>query len=191
MVSITDYERVREREDSAVLEPLRVSDIATTGQLLVAFEDEPMGEALQRLAVRQVNKLPVVSRQDPQRVVGVVRRRDIIKAYNIALARRMSHPGAPTSVHLQPTDQAEFLEVELLKESPAVGVSLASLGARLPHDCVIVAIRRHGTLLIPHGDTVLQTGDLLTAFLRHSDESALRHCLLGDARGEAMQTQTP
>lgn len=191
MVSITDYERVREREDSAVLERLRVSDIATTGQLLVAFEDEPMGEALQRLAVRQVNKLPVVSRQDPQRVVGVVRRRDIIKAYNIALARRMSHPGAPTSVHLQPTDQAEFLEVELLKESPAVGVSLASLGARLPHDCVIVAIRRHGTLLIPHGDTVLQTGDLLTAFLRHSDESALRHCLLGDARGEAMQTQTP
>lgn len=187
MVSITDYERVQESEEPAVLERLRVADIASTGQLLIAFEDEPMGDALQRLAVRQVNKLPVVSRQDPDRVVGVIRRRDIIKAYNMALARRMSHPGAPTSVRLLPADQAEFLEVEIPEDSPAAGRSLASLGARLPHDCVIVALRRHGTLLIPHGDTTLQEGDLLTAFLRHGDESELRRCLLGEGNGEAPQ----
>lgn len=187
MVSISDYERVKESESHALLERLCVADIATTGQLLLAFDDEPMGEALQRLAVREVNKLPVVSRQDPQRIIGVVRRRDIIKAYNIALARRMSHPGAPTSVQLQPTDQAEFLEIELQNDSPSIGVSLASLGGHLPHDSVIVAIRRHGTLLIPHGDTILQSGDLITAFLRHSDENELRRCLLGDARGEVRQ----
>ena len=190
MVSISDYDRVLEREDAAIVEQLNVGKIATTGQLLVAYEDEPMGDALHRLAVRQVNKLPVVSREDPRRVVGVIRRRDIIKAYNLALARRMSHPGAPTSVRLQPTDEAEFLEIELQPGSPAVGRALASLGAHLPHDCVIVAVRRHGPLLIPHGDTTLQPGDIVTAFLRQHDESELRRCLLGDVRGEAATRQS-
>lgn len=183
MVSITDYDRALEA--TAGRDGPVVGDIATKGQLLTAFEDEPMGDALQRLAVRQVNKLPVVTRQEPDRVVGVIRRRDIIKAYNIALSRRISHPGAPGLMRLQPTDHAEFLEIELQPGCPAAGRSLAELGRQLPEDCVIVALRRHGSLLIPHGDTVLQSGDEVTAFLRHSDESALRRCLLGDVRGEA------
>lgn len=178
MVSITDYDRALEEGDPT--DGRRVRDIATTGSLLTAHEDEPMGDALQRLAVRDVNKLPVVSRSSPGQVVGVIRRRDIIKAYNTALSRRMRHPGAPTSVRLRPADRAEFLEVELHPESAAVGKSLATLSGKLPHDCVIVAIRRQGTLLIPHGNTVLQEGDELTAFLRHSDEAQLRACLLGE-----------
>jgi CIC family chloride channel protein len=178
MVSITDYDRALEQAES--MDRRQVRDIATTGSLLVAYEDEPMGDALQRLAIRDVNKLPVVSREDPGRVVGVIRRRNIIKAYNTALSRRMRHPGAPTSVRLQPTDRAEFLEIELHENSPAANRSLASLAEKLPNDCVIVAIRRHGTLLIPHGDTVLQPGDEVTAFLRHSDETRLRNCLLGE-----------
>lgn len=183
MISITDYSRAMEEEN----ENGRVArDIGTTGQLLIAYEDEPLGDALARLAVRDVNKLPVVSRQEPRRVVGVIRRRDIIKAYNIAVSRRMRHPGAPTSVRLTANDQAEFLEVELPAGSPALGRTLASLSGELPHDCVIVAMRRHGSLLIPHGDTRLREGDQVTAFLRRSDQSRLRSCLLGDPRGEAV-----
>lgn len=117
---------------------------------------------------------------DPRQIVGVIRRRDIIKAYNIALARRMRHPGAPSSVHMQPTDGVEFLEIQLQPGSPAVGKSLAALSTLLPRDCIIVAIRRHGNLLFPHGDTVLQAGDDVTAFLSKGDESRLRKCLLGN-----------
>jgi Trk K+ transport system NAD-binding subunit len=87
-------------------------------------------------------------------------------------------------VRLQPSDQAEFLEVELAAGSPALGKPIAALSASLPHDCVIVAVRRHGSLLIPHGDTVLRVGDQVTAFLHHSDEGELRRCLLGDVRGQ-------
>ncbi|MDT8304325.1 MAG: chloride channel protein [Anaerolineae bacterium] len=183
VVSITDYERAI--GEGGLLDGRVARDIATTTQLLVAYEDEPMGDALARLAVRDVNKLPVVSREDPGRVVGVIRRRDIIKAYNIALARRTSHPGAPTSVRLTASDQAEFLEVELPAGSPAVGKSLVGLSPLLPQDCVIVAIRRQGNLLIPHGDTRLRVGDQVTTFLRRGDASQLRRCLLGDPRGEA------
>lgn len=184
MVSITDYDHAL--QEGGISNERTVRDIATAGQILVAYDDEPMGDALQRLAVREVNKLPVVSRQDPGHIVGVIRRRDIIKAYNIALSRRVRHPGAPGhTVRLQPSDYAEFLEIELPADSPAVGRSLQEVGELLPYDCVIVAVRRHGTLLFPHGDTVLRSGDEVTAFLRHSDESSLRQCLLGDVRGEA------
>jgi chloride channel protein, CIC family len=184
IVSITDYERALGEGKIGAGRVAR--DIATTTQLLIAYEDEPMGDALARLAVRDVNKLPVVSREDPGRVVGVIRRRDITKAYNIAMARRTSHPGAPTSVHLTAGDQAEFLEVDLPAGSPAIGKSLAELAGLLPQDCVIVAIRRHGNLLIPHGDTLLRAGDQVTTFLRRRDAAQLRRCLLGDTRGEAV-----
>lgn len=183
VVSITDLERAMDK--GQVVEGSVVRDIATTTQLLTAYEDEPMGDALARLAIRDVNKLPVVSREDPGRVIGVIRRRDIIKAYNIALARRTSHPGAPTSVRITAGDRAEFLEVDLPADSPAIGKSLAELARLLPQDCVIVAIRRHGNLLIPHGDTLLRVGDQVTAFLRQRDAAQLRRCLLGDPRGEA------
>lgn len=178
IVSITDYERALDQE--GVENGRVVRDIATTGQLMVAYNDEPMGDALQRLAVRAVNKLPVVSRDDPRQIVGVIRRRDIIKAYNIALARRMRQPGAPPSVRMQPADEVEFLEIHLHADSPAAGKSLAELATLLPQECVIVAVRRHGNLLFPHGDTVLQADDDVTAFLSRGDEGKLRKCLLGD-----------
>jgi len=178
IVSITDYERALAQ--GGVENGRVVGNVATTGQLMVAYDDEPMGDALQRLAVRAVNKLPVVTRDDPRQIVGVIRRRDIIKAYNIALARRMRHPGAPTSVHVQPTDGVEFLEVRLQPASPAAGKSISDLAGVLPRDCIVVAIRRHGNLLFPHGDTVLQAGDDVTAFLSKGDEGKLRKCLLGN-----------
>jgi Trk K+ transport system NAD-binding subunit len=72
----------------------------------------------------------------------------------------------------------EMLEIELPDTSRAIGQSLAKLGRELPHDCVIVFIRRNGSVLIPHGDTVLQPGDEVHAFLRESDKEQLRSCLL-------------
>ena len=182
IVSITDYERALDQ--GGVANGRIVKDIATTGQLMLAYDDEPMGDALQRLGVRAVNKLPVVTRDDPRQIVGVIRRRDIIKAYNIALTRRMRHPDAPSSLRVQSTDGVEFLEVRLRPDSPAVEKSLAELARVLPRDCVIVAIRRHGNLLFPHGDTVLQADDDVTAFLSKGDEGKLRKCLLGNGGGQ-------
>jgi Trk K+ transport system NAD-binding subunit len=77
-------------------------------------------------------------------------------------------------------DNTEFLEIELPPGSMAADRSLADLSQQLPHDCVIVSIRRHGTVLIPHGDTVLRAGDLINVFLRRPDENRLRACLLGE-----------
>ncbi|MCB8944638.1 MAG: chloride channel protein [Ardenticatenaceae bacterium] len=172
MVSLSDYEKVA---DAANLDQLQVKDIATTGTILVAYDDEPLSDVIQRLAVRSVHKLPVVLRDQPNKVVGSIRRDDVVRAYNIALTRKNLDVD---KMELRKVGQMELLEVELPANSRAVGQSVAHLARDLPHDCVIVFIRRNGSVLIPHGDTVLQPGDEVHAFLRESDEAQLRDCLL-------------
>lgn len=178
MVSLRDYDRALE---NGGLDDHSVIEIATTGKLLVAYDDEPLSQAIQRLGVRGINKMPVVTRADPKRVVGVIRRRDIIKAYNIALVRKAKGQFDENSMRLRLVDNTEFLEIEIPEHSPAVNQMLAAVAQKLPYDCVVVSIRRHGSVIIPHGDTELQAGDLIHAFLRRSDEEQLRCCLLGES----------
>ncbi|RKZ74499.1 MAG: Cl- channel voltage-gated family protein [Candidatus Parabeggiatoa sp. nov. 1] len=68
-----------------------VADIATK-DILVAYPFEPMGAALQRLGVRQISRLPVVEEEGSRKLVGIVLRADIIKAYTHALAKRTQSP---------------------------------------------------------------------------------------------------
>ncbi len=177
MVSVRDYEKALGRQDC---DQLTVQDIATMGNLLVAYENEPLSEAIQRLAVRGVNKLPVVTQDNPDQVVGVIRRRNIIKAYNIALARRARGQFDQDAARLRHIDHTEFMEFTIPLHGRAVGKTIASLAPNLPHDCVLVSVRRQGKILIPHGDTALQPGDLVNVFVCEDDEEKVRQCLMGE-----------
>jgi H+/Cl- antiporter ClcA/CBS domain-containing protein len=53
---------------------------------LVCFEDESLREAADRMVVAEIGRLPVVSRQDPRRVVGILTRSDLLAAH----ARRLA-----------------------------------------------------------------------------------------------------
>ena len=174
MVSITDLERALEMDPPG---DRRVSHIVTRSDIMIAYEDEALSDALQRMGTRDINKLPVVSRLDPATVVGVVRRRDIIRAYNVALSRRARDQIDDDQMQLRSIDNTKFLELEIQATGPAAGQTLAEFGPALPHECVVVSIRRQGVVLIPHGDTVLQTGDQVNFFLRQSDEKQLKACL--------------
>ncbi|MFQ5435562.1 MAG: chloride channel protein, partial [Anaerolineae bacterium] len=176
MVSLRDYDRAMKMPDH---EQIQVNDIATTGGLLVAFEDEPLSDALRRIGTRGVNKLPVVTRENPRRVLGVVRRRDLVKAYNLALTRRMKSTIDEEAMKLRRTDETEYLEIRIPENGRAAHRTLASLAPDLPQDSVIVSLRRHGNLFIPHGNTVLLPGDMVNVFLRYAEEDKLRNCLLG------------
>lgn len=56
---------------------------------------------------------------------------------------------------------AEFVDVSLSPHSCATGKAVAELD--LPREAVLVSIRRGRELIIPHGDTRLQAGDMVTA----------------------------
>ena len=53
---------------------------AGSRNLVVAFPDEPLRVAVARMLQHDIGRLPVVSREDPQRLIGYIGRSGIIKA---------------------------------------------------------------------------------------------------------------
>lgn len=167
VVTIQDLERATARGD---LLNLTAGDIATRS-LLVAHPDEPLWAALKRMGTRDIGRLPVVSREKPKQLVGLIRRADIIKAYNTAIIRRMELQQRTEHLRLGKMTGTEFVELEVDPDSAIVGKALRDL--QLPHECVLVSVRRGRRLIIPHGDTVLQPGDKLTAFIAEECKGAI------------------
>ncbi len=158
IISLGDYQKASER--SKDLESLTVGDIMTR-DLIVTYPDESLWQALRKLGLRDVSRLPVVSRQNPEELLGVIRRRDIIHAYNLAIARRSELAQRMQELRLGEED-TEYIKMELPAEAWAVGKQVQEVP--LPEDCVLVSIRRGRRVVVPHGDTILQPGDRITIF---------------------------
>jgi CIC family chloride channel protein len=83
VVTLEDVEAVMSR-----LEPgLTAGDIATKSPI-VAYPDQSIHDAVAQLGGRDVGRIPVVDRRRPNKLIGVLRRHDIIRAYTKALTTR-------------------------------------------------------------------------------------------------------
>jgi CIC family chloride channel protein len=159
VVSLEDYRRAT---TAGKLSPdqLVVRDIATRDVISV-YPDETVGTALRRMAPRDLSRMPVVARDDPRRLVGVVRRNDIVRAYEVGAIRREEARRRAEATRAISDTRAEFVDVPLALDSHAIGKTIAELD--LPRAAVLVSIRRGQELVIPRGDTCLQAGDIVTA----------------------------
>ena len=84
---------------------------------------------------------------------------------DILLARRFEHILEPRRVVSQAFagGRAEAIEIEISSDSPVRGKKLREIGS----DYYIVgALLRKGKVIIPHGDTEIETGDLVTVVLQ-------------------------
>jgi Trk K+ transport system NAD-binding subunit len=77
-------------------------------------------------------------------------------------------------------EDTEFIEYTLPAGKPVIGNSVKDIAACLPKECVLISIHREGKVLIPHGYSVIQEGDQITAFLRDEDVETLHLCFQGD-----------
>jgi Chloride channel protein EriC len=84
MVTLTDVES----KITGDIKKLTVADIATT-KLITAYPDQLLSELVEYLGMgtSEIPRIPVVSRQDPTRLLGVLRRQDIIKGYARTVAK--------------------------------------------------------------------------------------------------------
>jgi CIC family chloride channel protein len=82
IVSLSDLRRGLERSEDG---PATTGEIMTR-DVLTIFPDETLDVALVRMGQEDLSRLPVVSRSNPKQVLGVIRRNDLVKAYNLALA---------------------------------------------------------------------------------------------------------
>ena len=84
---------------------------------------------------------------------------------DILIGRRLEHILEPRRVVSQAFagGRAEAIELEINSDSPARGKKLKDIGSDF---FIVGALLRKGNVVIPHGDTELETGDLVTIVLQ-------------------------
>ena len=157
VVTLQDLGRAKEQ---GALDDRKVRDIATRS-VLTAFPDEPMWMALKRLGTRDVGRLPVVDRQQPGRLLGLIRRSDIVRAYRVGISRRLDLQERADRLRLGKLTGTEFVEIVVKAGSPVVGKQVQEI--TLPEDCLLTTARRGDKVILLHGDTTVQEGDHIVA----------------------------
>lgn len=137
---------------------LRVGDICSH-DLIVGYAAESLASAMRRMSARDIGRMPVVEEGDPLHMVGLLRRADIIRAYEIALTRRESRRHRAAQVRLNALSQLPVEQVTVEEGSPAAGHCVSELG--WPDGVIIASLRRGGQIHIPHGSTRLAPGDVI------------------------------
>jgi CIC family chloride channel protein len=134
-----------------------------TRDLIVAYPDESIGSVLQQMSSHDVGRLPVVARNNPKQLLGLLRRADVIRAYDMALTRRaaLKHHVHQVRLGALRGDDVNVIELEVSPNSSSVGVPMKSIS--WPQECLVASIRRGHKLIVPHGNTILQANDKLVA----------------------------
>ncbi|RMG93554.1 MAG: CBS domain-containing protein [Chloroflexi bacterium] len=158
ILTVQDIERAQANNRHVSLDKLTVGETCTRS-LLVAYPDESLGVALRRMGVRDIGRLPVVSRDDSQQLLGVLRRVDVVRAYDAARTRRAALRHRAQQVRLGLYSDLDVEEVLVEPGSVCDGRSVQAIP--WPHDCVVASVRRGQEMLLPHGDTILKAGDAL------------------------------
>lgn len=125
------------------------------------------------MSTYDIGRLPVVSRQDPRQLIGILRRVDLVRAYNIALRRR-----ALAHSILQEKD-LEKMESGMKLQHYTIFPGLALIGRSLaeipwPAHCLVVMLQRDGKILIPRGQIRLEAGDRLTVLCDSESEAEVQ-----------------
>jgi CIC family chloride channel protein len=84
MVTLSDIEAVMAKGD---VSDLTVGDIASKS-IVVAYPDEYVHDVFVRLGTREVGRIPVVARNNPKSLLGVLQRHDVLVAYAKVIRRR-------------------------------------------------------------------------------------------------------
>ena len=136
----------------------------TTAVITLTLSDEVNLEVLKIAKQNEIIRLSSVindsSNSDIYKNLGV----EVVEPDTL-LARRFEHILEPRRVVSQAFagGRAEAIEIEISSDSPVRGKKLREIGS----DYYIVgALLRKGKVIIPHGDTEIQTGDLVTIVLQ-------------------------
>ncbi len=150
-------------EGSMNLRNLQVEDVAVMNAITV-FPDEAIWVAIQKMAPRDLARLPVVSRDAKGELIGLISRSDILRAYDIGIIRKQRGQLLDDHSTLRNATQNDFLELRLTSNTAVLGQQLKNIA--LSRSVNVVSVERDGELLIPNGDTAFENGDIITLFGR-------------------------
>ena len=155
VVSLEDYRRATAGKPPETT-ALTVRDIAIR-DVVTVYPDDTVGVALRRMAPRDISRLPVVTREDPRKLVGMVRRNDIVRAYEVGVTRREEQRVRESEARIMETSGLQTVEIRIESGSKCEGRKLSDVP--WPRDCVVVAVQRNHRSIIPRGSLVLKAWD--------------------------------
>jgi len=158
-------------QDAVKIRSIKVEDVATIFPVTV-YADEPIWTAIQKMAPRDLARLPVVSRSSEKLLLGLISRSDILRAYDVGIVRKQRGQLLEGDIALRREQYNDFTELRLEDGCYAVGKELHELD--LGESIGIVSLTREGVLHIPHGTTCFASGDIVTLFGRKNCFEAAR-----------------
>ncbi|MBU1416845.1 MAG: chloride channel protein [Proteobacteria bacterium] len=160
IVTLQDLEK-KLSQSEINLRSLKVEDVATLDPVTV-FADEPIWTAIQKMAPRDLARLPVVARSSEKQLLGLISRSDILRAYDIGIVRKQRGQLLQGQITLRRQQYNDFMEFRLKPEQNAINIKLKDLD--LPKSINVISVERNGVLLIPRGSTTFISGDIVTLF---------------------------
>ena len=185
VVSMQDMERTLQNVDRTLnrrdvnLRDLQVWDVATPDPITV-FPDEPIWNAITKMAPRNLARLPVVSRTNEKKLIGVISRSDILRAYDVGLMKKQRNQRVQDRMALRKITGVEIIDVTVKPNGKAVHKKLATMS--LPRSTNVVSLERDGIVMIPDGTTEFRVGDQLTILCKSNKTRSVRLLFEGKRR---------
>lgn len=177
IVTTQDLARAGETDQLA---NAKVGDICTRDVLTIT-PDMPIADALRLIGGRDFGRIPVVAPDAPRHMIGILRRRDIMRAYDMAIQRKQQYQDQIEHVRLSTISGSRVIEMRVEKGSLVAGHHIRE--TQWPSGTVIASIWRAGRALTPNGDTQLFDGDRLTIVSAIDQRKQLEALLMTDKRG--------
>ncbi len=185
LITINELDQLRSK---GTLESKTIADILTFNNPATIRPHEPVWMALRHLEDQGEGCVPVVSETGKNILLGVLRRIDIIRAYNKAVSQRAQVQHHAEILNIRKLNQSGLTEVTLRAESPNVGKRVKEL--HLGGDALIVSVRRGGKLRIVRGETILHAGDQVTIFAEIPKSEFLENYLNGTLKDSELQQKS-
>ncbi len=166
IVTLSDLQRAYSLEKD---HSQSVSDICTR-DVIMLYPEDTVWTAIRAMSTRDIGRAPVVKRGTRQ-LIGMIGRHGVMRAYNIAIVRKLEDAHIAESIRLNTMTGAHVFEFRVAAGAPIISQHIAEI--QWPLESTIASIRRDNMLIIPHGNTEIKANDLLTIVAEPSAASDL------------------
>ena len=147
-----------------------------TRTILTCTPDQRLRDVADTIRDQDLGQIPVVDKDDPTKLIGMLRRRELLWAYGELASEHdlLLEQANPEAIPESRRERdAVLLDVELsAKHEKLCFKKIRDLS--VPNEFRVAFVRRGGRTMVPLGNTVVEPGDVLVMLSTLEDESRMR-----------------
>jgi len=163
------YEEIVEHENAQMETQIVTVESLCTHDVITVSSDDVLWSAIRLMGANNIGRIPVVDQHNHP--VGILRRHDIMSAYNTAVLRKFHDQHYAGQIRLNTLTGAKVVEYKVKHGSSIRNKHIRDIA--FPNESLIASVARRGKLIIPHGDTMLIEHDRVTIVTDPSAEPIL------------------